>query len=433
MASQHDDELEEIFLRRRMGITARRQLDTDDHASFEGAVAKFPAAIKLPPEGGTGVASRLYPLLGLSMEPGTVLPTGQHRVGYTLKSPTAGMRFEVEAWFWVTVGEPEGHQSDAGYRVLSGDFPAGCVAALPTSLHLPSRSASPLRRELRSLDRDGTRAWEQDFFAAIKPMLFSIVGETMRNRHPLKIESSDEWGRAMETAVKGGLMFSSPERTSVNWTNWANRNIRRDVVREQDKRSGRSHADQSIRRFAVAKMPTATDSELHEAAADLYVAWTFENAYRKAKKATPELTLDEFKARNVEPSKTISLDRFRRALEPVPTTAPLSEIGELADQPVVDHVRDADALVDTLTEVRTQLGGSLVDGDSLRLWLVRRGVVEARTNQEWEDARRLDLTHLEAQVFEPWQGADLRWQRRKDRSVILALARTSLDDLAITG
>ena len=418
MSRHHDEALEGVFWRRRMGRAALRQIEAKC-LPVTGAVVRFPVAIRLGVGGPDDPGAGLYPMIDLDHEPGTAFPEGHTKVCYRLVSPTPGMRFEAIGWFWVSVGAPAGEAPAAGFEEMSGKIPAGCERGLPGNLALAACSGSALRRDLRRVVRDGDAAWEQEFFAAVKPMLYRIVGEQLAHRHPLHIESSDEWGRAMETAVKGGLMFSSPERTAVSWTNWANRNIRRDVTRERDRRSGRSYADQSVRRFAMTRMPTASDAELHAAADDLYDAWRVETAWRTALVDEPDLGLDEFAERlggELPENPTFGRERFRRALEPMPSVVPLHLVRDDTSGLAVELQADpADELVEVVASFHDEPEAA---ADQVRRWLVRRGALDATDEAEERAARAESLERLEARVFGPWEGEGLRWSRRSDRQAI---------------
>lgn len=430
LSAHHDDVLEDVFLRRRSGIQALKEASSG--VKGEGSVAVFPVAVKLAPNGG-GDAGRLYPLVGLSHEPGSVFEPGITKVTYAIKSPTAGMRFEIEGCFHIAVSGRPADMPPAAHEVVSGSFPAACGDVLPGNIQIPVLSEFSLLRRLHQIAKDGERAWERDFFAAVKPMMYRIVGEMMPHRHPLKVESTDEWGKALETVVKGGIQFASPERTSVSWTNWANRNIRRDIVREQDKRTGRSHADQSAKRFALARRPTSTDAEIFAAADDLYEEWKVSNAYREAKKTQPSLDYDEFAASLTEPlhdSSSFSRDRFKRALEPAAVVVSIDSgiaEGEVVDlNGSTDLVIEGRRMVDAFVAFHRQMTDTPMSAAEIRTWLVRRGVIEAVSEAEALRSRLANLDQLEARFFEPWQQRSLRWSRRTDRHQIREAALRSM-------
>lgn len=440
MSIHHDIAIEKIFLRRRAGLAARAHLA---EGPAIGGVAVFPVCVALSAD--PDKQGRLYPLVELSHEPGSVFPEGTTRVDYRIASPTKGMKMDVAGWFYVHVhddcsqggcfsDEPDvaSGPPPAGFEVLDGSLPAGRSEALPGNVCVPLHGSAALRSQLNRLKLDGDRAWQTDFYQTVRPMLYHIVGRLTKSSGEA-IESCDEWGKALETAVKGGLVFSSPHRTPVSWTNWAHMTIRRDVIRERDKRSGRPHADQSVKRYAMAKRPHMSEAEIHDASTELYWEWCYESAYNRAVRTDPTmgLTLSEFTAEHSMESvvsKSLTAEQFKRALEPATQLVELEPLSDFLVAPA--SVTPATEMVEELLRCHESKanGRGRIDRSDIYLWLVRRNAIDA-TQVDVERAARIDLADVEGRFFGPWETEELSWRRRQDREAIRRSATVDLADV----
>jgi DNA-directed RNA polymerase specialized sigma24 family protein len=222
--------IEDAFLTIRAGKQAKIELGRED-LPLRGAVVTFPVAVFAP---GLNVKKSLRPYpLSMTIEPGTVLPPGTHKI----EAKGTVKEEKLVGYFFVVVGgSPTAPIPAAAWEVRKngrGQNPADDIQDLPQSFRVAADTKAKIKRDLRQITRLMEHAYADLYHLSMPTMRAALQKYQSALFHQ---SSSLDLGDILQECWLRHLQrvdtYASPERPNATWRQVLVVNTRRDGGRE---------------------------------------------------------------------------------------------------------------------------------------------------------------------------------------------------------